>query len=90
MSVYHLNKAIYELGRCEDRAAILADKAAWLAPYDLSQAERDALVQPNFAALREHGLLPNLLFRYYLYHGLPVAQFRQRMLEDAERMEAES
>lgn len=42
-------------------------------------------MKPDFAALRRLGLLPNLLFRYYIYHDLPVSEFRTRMQYPDER-----
>ena len=85
MSTYQLNKAVYELSRRPDRRAAIQDKDGLFAAYDLGADERAALAEPNFSALRALGLLPNLLFRYYLLHGLSAARFRQRLLDEAGR-----
>ena len=83
MSAYQLNKAVYELSLRSDRRSAIEDKARLFASYNLDAEERSALTAPDFAALRALGLLPNLLFRYYLLHGLSAAGFRQRLLNDA-------
>ena len=87
MSEYQLNKAVYELSRRSDRRSAIEDKAGLFADYDLDAKERAALMEPNFSTLRALGLLPNLLFRYYLLHGLLVSEFRQRLLDDAAEAE---
>lgn len=89
MTAYQLNKAVYELSRREDRRSIVQTGGAFFDRYDLSARERRALTEPNFAALRDLELLPNLLYRYYIIHGLSPSQFRERMQQDAERYAAE-
>jgi len=79
MSAYDLNRVLYEVGRLPDPLAAVADKDRLLAGYRLTVAERRALVEPDFAALRELGALTNLVFRYYRYHGLDVAEFAKRL-----------
>lgn len=85
MSTYQLNKAVYEFGKIENRTSTAASKERFLSAYSLDQEERAALMKPDFAALRRLGLLPNLLFRYYIYHDLPVSEFRTRMQYPDER-----
>lgn len=79
MGAYDLNRVLYDLGRMPDPRLAVADKDGLLAGYRLTAAEREALAEPNFSALREMGALTNLVFRYYRYHGLDVADFAARL-----------
>src|SRR6056297_4136532 len=79
MSAYDLNRVLYDVGRLPDPLSAVTDKDRLLAGYRLTAAERRALAEPNFAALRELGALTNLVFRYYRYHGLDVTEFARRL-----------
>ena len=46
------------------------------------KSERAALDEPNFHAILALGGLPNLVFRYYRAHGLPLDDFRDRLGRD--------
>ena len=82
MSRYELNRVMFESTRAENREAMLADKAAFLSGYDLSEDERAALSAPNFAAILDHGGLPNLVYRYFRAHGLAFEEFVGRIGAD--------
>ncbi|MDA0261226.1 MAG: hypothetical protein O3A21_03390 [Proteobacteria bacterium] len=61
-------------------AELTADKYGFLERYDLSIAERNALVEPDFRTILELGGLPNLVFRYYRAHGLALDDFHDHLL----------
>ena len=82
MSRYQLNKAMYEATRPGRAVAAEDECAAFLARFALSGAERAALAGPDFHALLALGGLPNLVYRYYRAHGLPLAGFRDRLARE--------
>ena len=75
MSRYALNKAMYEGTRPERQDSVLTDKPGFVSGFDLDEAERTALSEPDFGALLELGGLPNLVYRYYRLHGHAFADF---------------
>lgn len=72
---YAINRVIFDLSRRPDARAIVADKATFLAGYELGAEEREALLGPKWASLLELGALPNLVYRYYMLHGLAPETF---------------
>lgn len=73
---YGINRAIVDLTRNPDGRTIVAnDKAGFLAGYTLSDKELQALMAPDWRGLLELGVLPNLVYRYYMMHGLPPETF---------------
>jgi Aromatic-ring-opening dioxygenase LigAB, LigA subunit len=72
---YALNRAIFDLARVPDKAAFLADKAAYLSNYGLSAEAREALLRPDLRRLLQLGALPNLVYRYYILHGFAPESF---------------
>jgi hypothetical protein len=72
---YAINQAIFDLARHPDARKFLADKAGFLAAYQLRPEERQALLGPEWKRLLELGVLPNLLYRYYALHGMPPETF---------------
>jgi len=74
---YWLNRAVFDLGAPENLAAFRADSAAYVARYPLDEAAQEALGGPRWQALIDCGLLPNLVFKYYLLQGLPPERFAE-------------
>lgn len=72
---YAINRVIHDITRRPDGRALLATKAAFLAGYQLGEAERLALTGPDWRRLLELGALPNLVYRYYILHGNPPETF---------------
>lgn len=72
---YAINQVIFDLIRRPDARALVADKATLLAGYELGPEERNALLGPNWSRLLELGVLPNLVYRYYMLHGLAPETF---------------
>lgn len=82
MAAYDVNRVLWDFKDAADKQAILADKAPFLACYRLSEAERRAFLEPNFAALLDAGALPNLVFKYYVAHGLAAEHYAERIKAD--------
>ena len=72
---YHINRALIDLCRNPNARALIANKAEFFAPYPLSAEERQALLAPQWRRLLELGVLPNLIYRYYMLHGLAPESF---------------
>jgi len=72
---YAINQAIFELTRRTDARAVVADKANFFAAYPLGPEERQALLGPDWKQLLALGVLPNLLYRYYVLHGFAPESF---------------
>jgi len=73
---YAVNRAIIDLCRNPDARALIANKVDVFAAYPLSAEERQALLGPQWRRLLELGVLPNLVYRYYMLHGLAPETFR--------------
>jgi len=82
---YRVNRAIFDLVRSPDRRELVADKAAFLSRYQLEAEEREALVAPDWPTLLKLGALPNLIFKYYLLHGLALDDLAETMTAAPER-----
>jgi hypothetical protein len=72
---YAINRVMFDLSRRPDARALVADKASFLASYELGAEERKALLGPEWTRLLELGALPNLVYRYYMLHGLAPETF---------------
>jgi len=82
---YRVNRAIFDLVRSPDRRELVADKAAFLSRYQLEPKEREALEAPDWPTLLKLGALPNLIFKYYLLHGLALDDLAETMTADPDR-----
>ena len=72
---YHINRALIDLCRNPNARTLIATKAEFFAGYPLSAEERQALLGPQWRRLLELGVLPNLVYRYYMLHGLAPEAF---------------
>ena len=72
---YHINRALIDLCRNPNGRALIATKAEFFASYPLRAEERQALLEPQWRRLLELGVLPNLVYRYYMLHGLAPESF---------------
>ncbi|HUK59094.1 MAG TPA: hypothetical protein VLV50_07660 [Stellaceae bacterium] len=66
---YMINRVIFDLSRAPDARALVAKKTEFLARYPLSEVEKSALARPDWTQLLALGVLPNLVYRYYMLHG---------------------
>ena len=72
---YAINRAIIDLCRSPDARALVVNKAEFFANYPLRDEERRALLGPDWRGLLALGVLPNLVYRYYMIHGLAPESF---------------
>jgi len=72
---YAINRAIIDLTRQPNARQLITNKADFFAGYSLSAEERQALLDMDWKRLLDLGLLPNLVYRYYLLHGLAPELF---------------
>jgi hypothetical protein len=79
MAAYMLNRILFDLNRRSDRPEVLKNLEAHLQAFALDDAERQALLDRNFKQLLALGALPNLVFKYYLWSGLPPGEYGQRV-----------
>ncbi|NND74574.1 MAG: aromatic ring-opening dioxygenase subunit LigA [Ilumatobacter sp.] len=80
MSLYAVQKFLYELNRGESlQAAYLADRTAAVGPYDLSDEERRALVQPDIGLLFHLGVNGQILMHFAAFHQIEWADYLQLM-----------
>ena len=82
---YRVNRVIFDLVRNPDRRRLIEDKADFLSRYPLEPDEREALEAPDWPKLLELGALPNLIFKYYLLHGLTLDDLAGKMTANSER-----
>jgi hypothetical protein len=72
---YAINRALIDLCRNPDARKLMANKADFFAVYPLCPDERAALLGQDWRRLLELGVLPNLVYRYYVFHGLKPESF---------------
>jgi hypothetical protein len=73
---YGINRAIVDLCRSPNARALIANKADFFAAYALTAEEREAILGERWLRLLELGVLPNLVYRFYMLHGLAPETFR--------------
>lgn len=72
---YGINRAIIDLCRNPNARTLVANKPQFFASYSLRDEELQALVRPDWRGLLALGVLPNLVYRYYMMHGLAPESF---------------
>jgi hypothetical protein len=73
---YGINRAIMDLSRNPNaRAVIAGNKAEFFANYSLREEELRAIMAPDWRGLLALGVLPNLVYRFYMMHGLAPESF---------------
>ena len=86
MSLYAVQKFLYEINRTESlQAAYSADRHAVLTPYDLSDEEVDALVEPDIGKLFHLGVNGQILMHFAAFHQIEWQDYLQRMRDGIER-----
>ena len=80
MSLYHVQKFLYELNRDEKaQQAYLADRAGVLDGYDLTDEETAALVEPDIGLLFHLGVNGQILMHFAAFHDIAWADYLQLM-----------
>jgi hypothetical protein len=72
---YALNRAVIDFCRTPDARSLVATKAEFFAAYPLNAEERRAVLGQEWRRLLELGVLPNLVYRFYMLHGLAQESF---------------
>ncbi|HEX6658721.1 MAG TPA: hypothetical protein VF065_11595 [Ilumatobacter sp.] len=80
MSLYYVQKFLYELNRDEKaQHAYLADRAGALEGYDLTDEEIRAVVEPDIGLLFHLGVNGQILMHFAAFHKIPWTDYLQRM-----------
>lgn len=72
---YWVNRALIDLCRAPNARTLVANKSDFFANYTLSAEEQQALLAPEWRHLLDLGVLPNLVYRYYMLHGFKPDSF---------------
>jgi len=80
MSLYYVQKFLYELNRDTSlQAAYNTDRAAVLAPYELTDEEVEALVEPDIGLLFHLGVNGQILMHFAALHQFEWTDYLQAM-----------
>ncbi len=86
MTLYNVQKFLYELNRSEEaQERYLADRWGVLDPYELSEEERTALVEPDIGLLFHLGVNGQILMHFAAFHQIEWADYLQRMRDGIEQ-----
>ena len=80
MSLYQVQKLIYQLNRDpRQRERYAAERDAVLAEYELTDEERQAIVQPDIGLLYVLGVNGQLLMHFAALHKIEWTDYLERM-----------
>ena len=80
MSLYYVQKFLYELNRDEQaQARYLSDRTAALDGFELSEEEQVALTEPDIGKLFHLGVNGQILMHFAALHQIEWADYLQRM-----------
>lgn len=80
MSLYYVQKFLYELNRDEGvQTRYRDDRRAVLVPYDLTDEEVEALVAPDIGLLFHLGVNGQILMHFAAFHQIEWADYLQLM-----------
>ncbi len=80
MSLYYVQKFLYELNRSEQlQADYHQDRSAVLAPYELTDEEVTALIEPDIGLLFHLGVNGQILMHFAALHKVEWQDYLQRM-----------
>ncbi len=80
MSLYYVQKFLYELNRDESvQARYREDRHAVLAPFDLTDEEIGALTEPDIGLLFHLGVNGQILMHFAAFHQIEWADYLQLM-----------
>lgn len=86
MTLYQVQKFLYELNRSEDlQQRYLADRQGVLTPYDLTDEEVAAVVEPDIGLLFHIGVNGQILMHFAAFHQIEWQDYLQRMRDGVER-----
>ena len=80
MTLYNVQKFLYELNRSEEvQKRYLDDRRAILDPYDLTDEEIGALAEPDIGLLFHLGVNGQILMHFAAFHQIEWADYLQLM-----------
>lgn len=80
MSLYQLSKLLYQLNRDEDfKSQFRSDAKTATKPYDLTDEERRAILEPDIGLLYVLGVNGQILMHYAAFCGIEWPDYLQRM-----------
>ena len=80
MSLYAVQKFLYELNRSEQmQARYTADQASELTPFELTDEEIAALISPDIGKLFHLGVNGQILMHFAAFHQIEWQDYLQRM-----------
>lgn len=86
MSLYHVQKLLYQLNRdAELRRRFAADSEAVIAQYELAAEEREAIRAPDIGLLYVLGVNGQLLMHYAALRGFEWSAYIEAMREGVRR-----
>lgn len=86
MSLYFLQKSLYELNRSEDaKSQFRADKETFLSSYDLTPEERNALVEGDIGLLYVLGVNGQILMHFAALLGIEWFDYLEQMRQGIEK-----
>jgi hypothetical protein len=85
MSLYYVQKFLYELNRSESLQAAYRDDALnVLGPFELTSEEVHALTEPDIGKLYHFGVNGQILMHFAALHKIEWADYLQRMRDGIE------
>lgn len=85
VSLYYVQKFLYELNRSEDlQAGYHADRHEVLAPYELTDEEVEALTEPDIGKLFHLGVNGQILMHFAALHQIEWADYLELMRQGIE------
>ena len=86
MSLYYVQKFLFELNRSEElEARYREDRSAVLDPYELTEEERAALIEPDIGLLFHFGVNGQILMHFAALHKIEWSDYLQAMRDGVER-----
>ena len=86
MSLYYVQKFLYELNRDEKlQGAYKAARLSVLEPYELTEEEVGALVEPDIGLLFHLGVNGQILMHFAALHQVEWADYLQRMRDGVDK-----
>ena len=80
VSLYYVQKFLYEINRNESlQDAYRADRQAVLGPYELTEEETRALIEPDIGMLFHLGVNGQILMHFAAFHQIEWADYLQLM-----------
>jgi len=86
MSLYQVQKFLFQLNRSPElQERYLADRRAVLTPYELTDEEIEALVEPDIGLLFHFGVNGQILMHYAAFLGIEWFDYLERMRQGVAR-----